>query len=171
MVDLTAIVAAGKGFKTAIDLAKGIQALTTSTEVRQKTSELLDSVVDARFKLMEAADTQAALLQRIDQLEKKIASFEDWNCERERYQLKAIDRGAFAYMHKPGMENGEPAIWLCQTCFEKRHRSPLQFRAQDVGTRGGGRGTHSRWGCNACKGEVVVYYGRKPHVSYDPASD
>lgn len=170
MVDATAIVSAANGFKAVVDIAKGIQSLNTSTEVRQKTSDLLDAVLDARFKLMEAADTQSALLERIKDLEQKIAGFEDWNREKERYQLKAIDRGAFAYMHKPGMENGEPAIWLCQTCFEKRHKSPLQFRAQDVG-RGGnaGRGLQSRWGCNLCKSEVTVYYGRQPSTPWEPS--
>jgi hypothetical protein len=161
MVDITAIASAANGFKVAIDLAKGIQALNTSTEVRQKTSELLDAVVDARFKLLEASDTQAALLEHVKELEQQITDFENWNREKERYQLKDIDRGAFAYVHKPGMENGEPPIWLCQTCFEKRHKSPLQFRNQQT-TNSGGRGLHSTWGCNSCRAEVSVYYAKSP---------
>src|SRR5688572_9256889 len=122
MVDITAVVSAANGLKAALDIAKGIQALNTSTEVRQKTSELLDAVLDARFKLSDAQETQSALLKRIDGLEQQIAQFENWDSEKERYQLKAIDTGAFAYMHKPGMEGTEPPIWLCQTCFEKRHK-------------------------------------------------
>jgi hypothetical protein len=171
MVDVAAISSAVGGLKAAIDIGKGIQALNTSTEVKQKTGDLLDAVLDARFKLMEAADTQSALLGKIKQLEQQIAGFEDWNSEKERYQLKAIDTGAFAYMHKPGMEDGEPPVWLCQTCFEKRHKSPLQFRAQDRGGGGAasGRGNQSRWGCNLCKAEVVVAYVRKPHIPWEPS--
>ena len=163
MVDLTAISSAASGFKAAIDIAKGIQSLNTTTEVRQKTSELLDAVVEGRFKLLEASDAQSALLARIKELEEKIASFEDWDREKERYELQAIDTGAFAYMYQPDRDYGEPAIWLCQTCFEKRHKSPFQFRGQDIGSgSGSGRGTHSRWGCNLCKSEVVVHYQRNP---------
>jgi hypothetical protein len=172
MVDVAAISGAVGGLKAAIDIGKGIQALNTSTEVKQKTGELLDAVLDARFKLMDAADAQSALLDEIKQLKQQIAGFEDWNSEKERYQLKAIDSGAFAVMHKPGMENGEPPIWLCQTCFEKRHKSPLQFVARDRGSgAAGGRGTHARWHCNLCKSEITVYYGRQPHVPWEHSAD
>ena len=172
MVDITAISSAIQGFKAAADIAKGMKALETSTEIREKTSELLDAVLDARLKLVEASETQSALLERIKQLEKQIADFEDWGREKERYQLNAVDSGAFAYTYKPGMENGEPPIWLCQTCFEKRHRSPLQFRAQDRGTgASSGRGSQSRWGCNLCKAEVVVHYRRKPNIPWSPTPD
>lgn len=171
MVDLSAIASAASGFKVAIDIAKGMQALNTSTEVRQKTSELLDAVVDARFALLEASDAQAALLERIKQLEGTIATFESWEGEKQRYELRAIDRGAFAYMHKPGCEGNEPAMWLCSTCFERRQKSVLQFRAQDVGSGGSaGRGQQSRWGCNTCKSEVTVYYGRSPLKPWAPES-
>jgi hypothetical protein len=164
-MDMAAIGGAVSGLKAALDIGKGIQALNTSTEVRQKTSDLLDALLDARMKLVEAADTQSALLGQIEELKQAIASFEHWNSEKQRYELKAIDRGAFAYMHKAGMENGEPAIWLCQTCFEQRHKSPLQFRGQPRDP-GGGRGMHAVWGCNRCKAEIVVYYARKPSEPY-----
>ena len=171
MVDMSAISAAASSFKIAVDLAKGLNSLKTSTEVREKTSALLDAVVDGRFKLLEASETQTALLARINELEQTIAGFEDWNSEKERYQLTAIDRGAFAYTYQPDMDHGEPAIWLCQTCFEKRHKSPLQFRAQDAGSGGAGhRGTHSRWGCNLCKSEVVVNYQRNPAKPWEPST-
>jgi DNA repair exonuclease SbcCD ATPase subunit len=169
-MDMAAIGGAVSGLKAALEIGKGIQALKTSTEVRQKTSDLLDALLDARMKLVEAANTQSALLQQIEELEQKIASFEHWDSEKQRYQLKAIDAGAFAYMHKPGMENGEPAVWLCQTCFEKRHKSPLQFRSQ-LTSPGGGRGMHAKWGCNLCKAEVMVYYARKPSEPWEPKTD
>lgn len=162
-MDVAAIGGAVSGLKAALDIGKGIQALNTSTEVRQKTSDLLDALLDARMKLIEAADTQSALLKRVEELEQKIAGFEDWNREKERYELKAVDSGAFAYVHKPGMRGNEAAVWFCQTCFENRHRSAYQFRAQDRGSgAGGGRGSHSRWGCNLCKAEIVVHYNIMP---------
>lgn len=163
MLDGTALVSAAGGIKTAFDLAKGLQALNTSTEVRQKTSELLDAVVDARFKLMEAADTQAALLERIKDLEQKVAEFENWDREKERYELQSIDRGAFAYVHKAGMEGSEHPIWLCQTCFDQRHKSALQYRGQSKSVgHTGGHGMQAAWGCNRCQAMVNVYYQLSP---------
>lgn len=155
MVDATAIVSAANGFKTVIDIAKGLQSLSVSTEVREKTSALLDAVVDARFKLLEASDSQTALLNRIKELERKIASFEDWNSEKERYQLQAVDLGAYAYMHKPGMEGSEPAVWLCQKCFEDRHKSVLQCQGK-VMQAGGLHGLKFAWNCGRCKSGIEV---------------
>lgn len=162
-MDISAIASAATSFKVAVDLAKGINSLKTSTEVREQTTALLDAVLEGRFKLLEASETQAALLARIKELEEKILGFENWDSEQQRYELKAIDTGAFAYVYKSGMENGEPPMWFCQTCFDKRHRSPLQFRAQ-MTRPNGGRGEHSIWGCNTCKSEVVVYYAIQPDM-------
>lgn len=154
--------------KATMDITKGFAALKTENAVNQAIFEINRNLLDVQRSLMDAERMHAADAHRIAQLEKQIAESEDWNSDKQRYELKAIDSGAFAYMHKPGMDGGEPPVWLCQTCFEKGHKSPLQFRAQDQGTGGvSHRGTHSRWGCNLCKAEVVVNYTRKPSVLFE----
>lgn len=86
-MDLTAITSALGGLKVATEMAKAVQSLKTDTEVRQRTSELLDAVLSTRATLFEAQETQSALLNRIKELEQQILSFEDWDREKERYQL------------------------------------------------------------------------------------
>ena len=143
---LEMIQGAYNGLKTATSVVEGIFALKTEAEKNKAIIDIQRHVLDAQRALMEADALHSADLKQIKQLEQQIAGMENWEAEKQRYELKAIDRGAFAYMHKPGMENGEPAMWLCQTCFEKRHKSPLQFKGQDVGSGGTqhGRGSHSR---------------------------
>lgn len=166
---MLAEISAGLGsLKAAFDITKGLNAANTQASINEVKIELQQLILDAQQALSAANDAQSASANRIAQLENQIAAFEDWKAEKQRYQLKAIDRGAFAYVHKPGMEQDEPAMWLCQACFEKRHRSPLQYIAQDRGSgAASGRGTHARWGCNLCKTEVVVDYRRKPSAPYE----
>ena len=162
--------AAYNGLKAAGDIAHGFIALKTETEKNAAIIDIQRHVLDGQRALMEADMLHSADLRRIGELEQHIAGMENWDREKERYHLKAIDTGAFACMHKPGMDAGEPAMWLCQTCFEKRHKSPLQFRGQ-INSVGGGRGQHSKWGCNLCTSEVTVYYTRKPSVLWEPEAE
>jgi hypothetical protein len=162
MVTGAEIMAAFQGLKTGLGMLQALNATAKAAAINEVKVQLTQHILDAQQALTAAGMAQSDDAQRIANLEQQIADMGDWETEKQRYQLKAIDTGAFAYMHKTGMECGEPAMWLCQTCFEKRHRSPLQFRGQDAGSGGPGRGTHSRWGCNHCKSEVVVHYRRNP---------
>jgi hypothetical protein len=165
---MLAEISAGLGsLKTMKDIVQGLNAAKNEAAINGLKIELQGLILDAQQGLFAAQEAQSSGAQRIAQLEQQIAAFEDWNTEKQRYQLQTIDRGAFAYMHKPGMNDGEPPMWLCQTCFDKRHKSALQYIAQDRGSgSAGGRGSHSRWGCNLCKAEVVVVYTRRPSEPY-----
>ena len=164
---LEMIQGAYNGLKTASDLAQGIIALKTETEKNAAIIGIQRHVLDGQRALMEADTLHVADLKRIAQLEQQIADMENWEGEKQRYELKAIDRGAFAYMHKPGMEQGEPPMWFCQPCFEKSHRSPLQARGQ-VRAPAGGRGMVEQWVCNSCRAEVVAHINRNPATAWNP---
>lgn len=112
------------GLKAAVDIAKGIEALKTETAINQAVIDIQRNVLEAQRALTNAEQMHAADLKRVAELEQKIAGFEAWESEKQRYQLEAVDRGAFAYVHKPGMESGEPPMWLCQTCL----RSAINLR-------------------------------------------
>ena len=171
MVTGAEIMAAFQGLKTGLGMLQALNATAKAAAINEVKVQLTQHILEAQQALTAAGMAQADAAQRIAKLEQQIAGMEDWETEKQRYQLKAIDAGAFAYMHKAGMECGEPAMWLCQTCFEKRHKSPLQFRGQDRGSgASGGRGSHSRWGCNQCKAEVVAHYHRNPSKPWPEAT-
>jgi hypothetical protein len=75
---------------------------------------------------MEAVATQSTLLDRVRQLEEEKAKLEAWESEKKRYELQDVDRGFFAYVLKPGMENDEPPHAICATCYQRRLKSILQ---------------------------------------------
>jgi hypothetical protein len=60
---------------------------------------------------MEAVAAQSALLDRVRHLEEEKAKLEAWEAEKQRYELANPERGFYAYILKPGMENGEPMTW------------------------------------------------------------
>ena len=161
MVDLVAIQAAGASLKTAADIAGGLLKLKISSEVQFKIIELQREIIAAQNSAMSAQTDQFALVQQVRDLEQEIVQLKNWDAEKQRYVLKAVDHGTFAYVPKPEVQGAEPPHWLCTNCFEKGHKSILQFRGQ-LKNPGGGRGDHCEWICNSCKAKVLAYYNKSP---------
>lgn len=162
--------AAIASLKAAFDLSKAIVDVGGAVKVQAQVFDLQREILAAQSSAMGAQQAQSGLLAQIEDLRGEITALKDWGRDAERYELKAIDTGAFAYMPKHGLENGEPPHWLCTNCFAKRQKSFLQSRGQNT-TVSGGRGMHAKWGCNACRAEVMVYYTRKPSEPWPAPGD
>jgi len=143
--------------KAAYDIAKGVQALATSTEVRQATSEMLDALLTARERAFAQAETETALLQKIGDLEAEIARLKEWDRRDENYELKRYWPGAYAYELKPALAAGQPTQRLCQPCYDNRQKGVLQAHP-------GGRGQagYSEYFCPSCKTKVPMGEGVMP---------
>lgn len=79
---------------------------------------------------MSAQEKQAALAQRVTELEKENERLKNWNAEREQYALVELRSGFFAYCRKPEVETFEPVHHLCANCFTKHEKSILQVEMQ-----------------------------------------
>lgn len=158
--------------KAASDILKGLSAANTLAAINEVKIGLQERVMEAREALATAQEAQSMALHRIRELEQEIVELKDWEREKQRYELKAIDRGAFAYMLKPGMQNGEPPHWLCPNCFSKRQKSFFQFKGQDSRSPVPGnnsRGDYSNYGCDTCRAAVKVFYTRNPSTPWEPS--
>lgn len=142
------------------ELLKVLNATSTQTQINTVKLGLQEGLLDAQRALFAAQTAQAADAAHIRELEERIVKLNDWEFEKQRYELKAIDSRAFAYMFRSGMNTGEPSHWLCTNCFENGKRSVLQSRG--ASQRDGPNGIQTIWGCNACKGEVSVFFRRTP---------
>jgi hypothetical protein len=160
MVDL-AIGAAISGLKTAGEIAGSFIKMRDEAMIQAKVIELQSVILAAQSSALAAQGEQFALLEEKRRFEQKIVEFEDWAAEKQRYELKAIGSGAFAYAIKPGMENGEPSHWLCAVCFNKRHRSFLQSHG-NVHPKTGRRTDTAQWTCSTCRAEITVSYTANP---------
>ena len=155
------IAALGSSLATAGQITRGLIELKSLSEVQGKTIELQQIIMQAQSQVMSAQAREAELLKRIAELEGRLDKVADWEQERQRYELKQIDNGAFAYVLRPDKQGDEPQHWLCTTCFERGVKSFLLSKGQSR-TPTGGNGQQTIWGCDTCKATVSLFYNRRP---------
>jgi hypothetical protein len=145
---LVAIASGLSSLNAAKDIAKGLDSLKTSVAVNQAKIDLQSLILEAQQALFAAQESEATSAKRVGELEQEIVRLKDWSAEKERYRLVDIWRGTVAYMPKPGMENGEPAHWLCSNCFNQSRKSFLALQGQV--------GPNAVWKCNDCNGSLTI---------------
>ncbi len=120
------ITAAIQSTKTVIELVKAAHGLSNYSELLTAVTAVQIKLTDAIASALSSQEKQAALAERVRELEKQIAEIEDWKSQIRRYALFQLPTGALAYALKPGMENGEPMHYLCTACVDKKKRTILQ---------------------------------------------
>jgi hypothetical protein len=133
MVDMASISAAVSSLKTAADIAKAILDLKTSAEIQGRVIELQTLIVTAQASAISAQSDQFTLLQRVNELEAKLARLEAWEAEKSRYQLTDYGGGTFAYALKIEARAGEPDHRICAHCYQHGKKSILQFEGTSEG--------------------------------------
>jgi hypothetical protein len=127
-------------FKAMFDLAKGLKDINDST-VRNS------AVIELQAQILSAQGAQSAALEHIRELEKKVAKFEAWNADKQRYELKDVGLGSLAYVAKEGMRGTEPPHQICASCYPHGKKSILQPR--DIG--------HDQMLlCSECKAQIKI---------------
>ena len=114
---------AGLGaLKTAFDIAKGLKDIDDATRRNA-------AVIELQEKILAAREAQSALLERVSELEEEVASFEKWDAEKERYELKQLVPAAptFAYTLKSDAKPSEAFHCICASCYQRQIKSILQF--------------------------------------------
>lgn len=138
-------------FKTMFDLAKSLKDINDST-VRNA------AIIDLQEKILAAREAQSATLERIRELEAKVANFEKWETERQRYQLERLPPGVFVYSLRNDAACGECPHSVCQTGYQRSKKSLLNSDQPMNGIY--------HLTCNEC--ETVLRVGSfTPPSSYD----
>ena len=149
MIDIGSISSLAGSLKAASDIAKAMIALRDAEAFQAKAIELNREIMSAQSSALAAYSDQAAMIERIGNLEKQIAELEAWEREKERYQLTDHGGGTFTYGLKTGMEGSEPFHRICAHCYQQRRKSILQSH----GTFMGGR---EKVTCHACQGSFML---------------
>jgi hypothetical protein len=116
------------GLKAAFDLAKGLKDIDDATRRNA-------AVIELQEKILTAQQAQSALLERVSELEKQVASFEQWSAEKEKYELKEIHPHSFAYVIKENARGNEPSHLICAACYQVRkkiHLAKIQRGMSDL---------------------------------------
>ena len=147
---MIAEITAGLGsLNAAMGLLKALNATANQATINQVKLDLQEHIFAAREALSAAREAQTASLDRIRQLEQQIVQFEDWERQKERYQLQDVGNGCMAYSLKAGMENGEPPHSICAQCYQARRKSILVPTHIPVGRA-------EALQCHVCHSELVV---------------
>jgi hypothetical protein len=133
------------GFKGLLDAAKAIKDINNAV-VRNEAS------IGLQQQIIAAQEAYATLLQEKRDLETKVASFENWETEKKRYQAQQFEPGITVYVLKEDMAAGEPIHHACPQCYANRKARILQATGFTSGMR------ENRI-CNECKSEFA--YGPK----------
>jgi len=120
-----------------------------ATAIDQLVSEALQRVIEAQAAVLAIQQELAAALARERALEAKVTEFENWDLEKQRYELKQVSPGAFAYVVKPVMQGEEPVHWLCAGCYQRRKKTILQVTGYV-----GPLGNMAVWKCPVCEGVI-----------------
>lgn len=147
MVDLTSIKGAISNLQAANELAKMSIGLRDVATLHAKTIALRKVILRAQSSVLRAQSEQSSLLERIRQLEEKVAEVEAWNAEKQKYQLTEINPGQFAYTLKEQPGSTEPRHMLCANCYNHNEKSILQ-----TATRYAGR--HTVFYCQNCGNDM-----------------
>jgi hypothetical protein len=163
MVSIPGIAGALAAIKTIKDLTQSVVTARDTAIIKEDRSKLLALVYDIQENLFAAQEERAALIKKIEDLEKKVLSMENWVEEKQRYKLEKLpNSGVFAYAEKPGTETGQTPHWICATCYENGKKSILQPE-----TRNPGRALVLV--CNTCGSEIYEAGARFPdHPKISP---
>lgn len=127
MVDMAAIAGAASALKSAYDLSKAAIGLHDTAMMRAKVAEMQGEISSALASAIMAQTDQMAILQRVSDLEKQVADFEEWDREKDKYKLYHLGWVTYAYMLKPNTRGSEPPHWVCTKCYSEREIYIIQM--------------------------------------------
>ena len=147
MADFTMLSNTVSSLKSAGQLAKAILDLGVTMDTQVKIFDLQRVIMEAQSNALDAQTEQAALIQEVRDLKQQIMDMENWNDEKQRYQLTSPWVGGFVYALKEACKGTEPPHWICAKCYEDGKKSVLQHNGKLVILE-------SRVRCNECRAEI-----------------
>ena len=159
-MDMSLIQGTITGLKTASDIAKGFLELKSIADVQGKVIELQSAILSAQSSALAANSDQAAMVEQIRTLKEEIASVKAWEGQKQRYKLANPWDGAVVYSLKQSMASGEPAHWICTSCYENGRKSILNPLK-----------TKDNWFllvCPVCNSQIQSPWRSAAHPEYAP---
>ncbi len=119
--------------KTAGETVQKLIGLRDTAKFGDAIVELQAQIMAAQQGALAAHQRETVMAEEIRDLEKEVARFEAWDTEKERYELKEIASGQFAYALKEKESGSEPPHMLCANCYGQNQKSILQTEVRDPG--------------------------------------
>ena len=124
------IKAAVDSFKVILNIASASKDFRNFNELSAAVSEVNGKLSIALTAVLAGQEKQAALSERVRQLEAELMQCKNFEAESENYVLQEVGMGTFARVYKPVVQTKQPRHWACAHCFDNHHRSILQYWKQ-----------------------------------------
>lgn len=129
MVDAVAIAGAMNSLKIALDLLNGAKAARDTKLIGEALEQIRARLIEAQMLVLEAQQTISALLDSERELKRKLMELEEWEREKQRYEMIEFDPGRIVYRVKEAARGAEPVHYACPSCFQKGQKSIMQARS------------------------------------------
>jgi len=155
-MDIGSIAGVASSLKSAGEIVKAMIGLRDAASFQTKLIELNGVILAAQGCALTAQQDQMAMLERVRELEKEVAGLKAWDAEKQKYELKSVYTGAFAYVLKEEAKGSAPPHWLCTNCYERGAKSILQAQGRDKDK------SFEIYQCPGCRSQMRVFYNIKP---------
>lgn len=118
--------------KGAVDLAKEINNLNVDYNVKSKTIDLLDNLLDARQGQMLLSELLEEAKNRIIELESLLKKKQEWVDEKSKYEIHHPIPKTVVYRLRQSDNPQFTPHYLCATCYESDVKSILQYKTTNL---------------------------------------
>jgi hypothetical protein len=151
MGGFTFAMAAVSAIRDTYELANAALGLKESTKRDLALSEVLPKLLEAQRAANEAVQEEAALFQRIRELEEENRQLKAQRSQLEDYERKRFFPGSVAYVRKGTLNSGEDPEYACATCYEDRQKIISLQPTGQIGRR-----RHMLHRCPSCASTVEL---------------
>lgn len=134
MVGMGEISGVASAINAGLQIVKAMVGLRDASLLLAKTIELQTILVEANDRAIAAQEERVALVKRIEELEKQAVRTEDWEAEKQRYEMTEAASGFFAYRVKPAMRGTQVPHYICAGCYDNGKAAPLNYVRTPGGT-------------------------------------
>lgn len=113
--------------KVLTDIAKTANSMSNRIEMLDAVTTLQQQLHQALSASLATVEKQAALAERVRELESELAAASQWDRKSKDYQLRAVGahRNHFVQAFVPSETSRAVRHWACANCFETRRISVL----------------------------------------------
>jgi hypothetical protein len=97
-------------FSNMLNIAKSLKDMNDAVVRNSAVAELWEQIVTAQTRYAEA-------VEEVHKLKAQLATFETWEAQKKRYQMKDYGGGTIAYELKPSEAGDEPIHRICPNCL------------------------------------------------------
>jgi hypothetical protein len=114
-------------------LLKAANGLANYNEIVAKVSEVNSKLMQANAVALTSQEKQSSLVSQVHELESQIKALKDWKDEAEKYEVREVSTGVFAFLEIGFAGKLQSAQKLCANCFNQGRKSLLQQQHVEVG--------------------------------------